>query len=264
MKQNKLLQYDCSSQFLLVSDTPTISSLSSAQGSVPSLVPSGLTRGDIVSECGRSMVEILAVVALVGVLSIGALDVFSWAMDKYRANVLTNDILQRGADLEKQMDNHKMPYLDAWEEISSTGHPIYLSDEKSFTEASIQVLAVEKRLCQMTFESAISAGIPTQINQGETYTEIQSDVCEATPNTMVFYFTSSLTRHNRIKEGCFVECEHPFILDEAQCQCVCPDYTPVGADPKTCDCPTGEEDRAATCVPILLEKCEAYCRSRSK
>lgn len=242
MKQNKQLQFGWST-----------SSLSSSR----------LTRGSIIAESGRSMVEMLAVVALIGILSMLALAGFAWAMDKYRSNVLTNDILQRGADLEKQMDNHKMPHLEAWEEVSTTGHPIYLSEEKSFTEASIQVLAVEKRLCQMTFESVVSAGIPTQINNGQKYTEIQSDVCEAIPNKMVFYFSSSRVRNKRTKEGCFIECEYPHTLDEINCQCTCSD-APVGADPKTCDCPTGEEDRAGTCVPILLEKCEAYCRRRSK
>ena len=71
MKQNKQLQFGWST-----------SSLSSSR----------LTRGSIIAESGRSMVEMLAVVALIGILSMLALAGFAWAMDKYRSNVLTNDI----------------------------------------------------------------------------------------------------------------------------------------------------------------------------
>ncbi|MBQ9738005.1 MAG: hypothetical protein IJV75_00620, partial [Alphaproteobacteria bacterium] len=59
-------------------DTPTLSSL-------------GLTQGSIRRECrlaqsGRSMVEMLGTLAIIGVLSMGGIAGYSYGMDKYRAN----------------------------------------------------------------------------------------------------------------------------------------------------------------------------------
>ncbi len=42
------------------------------------------------AESGRSMVEMLGVLAVIGVLSIGGIAGYSYGMDKYRANELTN------------------------------------------------------------------------------------------------------------------------------------------------------------------------------
>lgn len=44
------------------------------------------------SQSGRSMVEMLGVLAIVGVLSIGGIMGYSYAMDKYRANETVNDL----------------------------------------------------------------------------------------------------------------------------------------------------------------------------
>ena len=45
-----------------------------------------------ISQSGRSMVEMLGVLAIVGVLSIGGIMGYSYAMDKYRANETINDL----------------------------------------------------------------------------------------------------------------------------------------------------------------------------
>ena len=54
------------------------------------------------SQSGRSMVEIIGVLAIVGVLSIGGIMGYSYAMDKYRANTTVNDIMLRATDLLAQ------------------------------------------------------------------------------------------------------------------------------------------------------------------
>ncbi len=49
----------------------------------------------IKSESGRSMVEILGVLAIMGVLTIGGISGFRYAMDKYRANEIINGVKTR-------------------------------------------------------------------------------------------------------------------------------------------------------------------------
>ena len=50
------------------------------------------------TEQGRSMVETLGVLAIIGVLAIGGIMGYKWAMDKYVANQIANEI--RIADLD--------------------------------------------------------------------------------------------------------------------------------------------------------------------
>lgn len=47
-----------------------------------------------VNESGRSMVEMLGVLAIIGVLSIGGIAGYTMAMNKYRANEIVNAIVQ--------------------------------------------------------------------------------------------------------------------------------------------------------------------------
>ena len=44
------------------------------------------------NETGRSMVEMLGVLAIIGVLSIGGIQGYTYAMNKYRANNVLNEM----------------------------------------------------------------------------------------------------------------------------------------------------------------------------
>ncbi len=52
------------------------------------------------SESGRSMVEMLGTLAIIGVLSIGGIMGYSYGMDKYRANQTINDIMLKMVQCE--------------------------------------------------------------------------------------------------------------------------------------------------------------------
>ncbi|MBQ6854135.1 MAG: hypothetical protein IJO11_01675, partial [Alphaproteobacteria bacterium] len=58
-----------------------------------------------INEIGRSMVEMLGVLAVTGVLSVGGIMGYRFAMDKYRANETLNELQIRVADLSRQMLN---------------------------------------------------------------------------------------------------------------------------------------------------------------
>ena len=47
-----------------------------------------------INESGRSMVEMLGVLAIIGVLSIGGIAGYTMAMNKYQANEIVNTIVQ--------------------------------------------------------------------------------------------------------------------------------------------------------------------------
>lgn len=54
-------------------------------------------------EQGRSMVEMLGVLAIIGVLSIGGIAGYTYAMNKHRTNVLINGALLRGYTVVGQL-----------------------------------------------------------------------------------------------------------------------------------------------------------------
>ena len=61
------------------------------------------------NETGRSMVEMLGVLAVIGVLSVGGIMGYKFAMDKYQANQTVNDINLRALDILIQQSEQKLP-----------------------------------------------------------------------------------------------------------------------------------------------------------
>ena len=51
------------------------------------------------SQSGRSMVEMLGTLAIIGVLSVGGIMGYSYGMDKWRASATLNDVNLRMIDL---------------------------------------------------------------------------------------------------------------------------------------------------------------------
>ena len=67
-------------------------------------------------ECGRSMVEMLGVLAIIGVLSVGAIAGYSKAMEKYKVNKIVQNqsyFIARLVEYEnlKEKDGNLAPYL---------------------------------------------------------------------------------------------------------------------------------------------------------
>ena len=60
----------------------------------------GSRKGD---ESGRSMVEALGVLAIMGVLAIGGIAGYRYAIDKYNANEIINDVKKRAVVISQQL-----------------------------------------------------------------------------------------------------------------------------------------------------------------
>ncbi|MBQ3117542.1 MAG: hypothetical protein IJC11_04385, partial [Alphaproteobacteria bacterium] len=77
------------------------------------------------NEIGRSMVEMLGVLAVTGVLSVGGIMGYRFAMDKYRANETLNELQIRVADLSRQMQNGIIELsVDEMGDHTRMGYPI--------------------------------------------------------------------------------------------------------------------------------------------
>ena len=171
------------------------------------------------SQSGRTMLEILIVVALVGLLSLLPLEIYNYVIDKYRSNVLKDEILQRSADLKQQIDNHKKIFnLDKWEPYSKIGVPIDIVENDAYEQNSIgiQITHIEKRICNMTLDGLENL---EKIRVNDILYNIDSESLCKGNDKIILYFNLIPSHSIRKKslEGC-------------------PANTPKNADPNTCEC----------------------------
>ena len=178
-----------------------------------------LSKRYIKSQSGRTMLEILIVVALVGLLSLLPLEIYNYTIDKYRSNVLTDEILQRSADLKNQIDKHKKSFnLDKWEQFSKIGVPINFIENDAFESNSIgiQVTNVEERICNMMLDG-LEKLERIRVND-VLYVADSEPLCRG--NDKITLYFNPLSRRNINKKSL----EH------------CPVNTPKNANPDTCEC----------------------------
>jgi len=137
-------------------------------------------------EKGRSMVEMLGVLAVIGVLSVGGIMGYSYSMDKYKANQTVRDITLRVLDLITQVSNGKEPNLDEWE----TEKTLYDFGEVGLTSDNLVYMhlgknkKISKRVCRMIFDSRPREILYVDVNEVEVET---NPVCRE-DNMMTFYF----------------------------------------------------------------------------
>ena len=121
--------------------------------STSSLSPSGLTGGSIMAQSGRSMVEMLGTLVIIGVLSIGGIAGYSYGMDKYRANETINDVNLRGIDLVAQVAMGRTTLsLSEWPTVSKAGYDISEPVLSVEGDAYFTFSGVPKRVCEMVYD----------------------------------------------------------------------------------------------------------------
>ena len=98
----------------------------------------GIQRGDNLmpkafrfDQSGRSMVEMLGTLAIMGVLSIGGIMGYSYAVDKYHANQVMNDVNLRGIDLIAQASRGGDLSLAEWPTKTSSDLDIGLEVDEA-------------------------------------------------------------------------------------------------------------------------------------
>ncbi len=134
-------------------------------------------------ETGRSMVEMLGVLAVIGVLSIAGIMGYSYAMDKYHANETINDVNLRAMDLISQLSHGITPTLASWDETGTAGYPISLDSDEAPTNYYIKVEKVPFRVCDI-----ISDTMPESV---EILIDNENEKCATGENVMDFLYTVS-------------------------------------------------------------------------
>ena len=156
-------------------DSPTLSSLGPIQGS-------------IIAEYGRSMVEILGTLAIIGVLSVGGIMGYSYGMDKYRANETINDVNMRGIDLVRQVSMGQTLSLSEWPTVSKAGYDISAPVLSAEGDAYFSISGVPKRVCEIVYDGIMqNQTTDVEVNG---YVVDDSSAC-GDDNTMGFFFITN-------------------------------------------------------------------------
>ena len=192
------------------------------------------------SESGRSMVEMLGVLAIMGVLAIGGIAGYRYAMDKYNANEILNEVRKRAVTASQQRILGRTIDLSEWSNTIQ-GHPVTTADNYNGDTSffALTVSGVEKSVCDKVIAEKIPFAIEEKVGEvvvGEDTT------CAEGNNAITFAFKNTLDGEGATGGG-----EEPEPSDPA-CEGVdCPAGTSCSNG--RCLCSTGEEVCGTTCCP---------------
>ncbi|MBR4926991.1 MAG: hypothetical protein IKY98_01555 [Alphaproteobacteria bacterium] len=144
-----------------------------------------------IAQSGRSMVEMLGVLAVIGVLSIGGIMGYSYGMDKYRANETTNQIMLRAIDLMTQSgNNNETLSFASWINEASQydfGTPEYTNDGLIVFDVGTNE-KMPKRVCEIVYDAMKDMAVQIDINAVRADS---NDAC-GDDNEMTFYFEGGI------------------------------------------------------------------------
>ena len=188
-----------------------------------------------VSESGRSMVEMLGVLAIIGVLSIGAVAGYKFAVTKYQSIETIEEIRSRAIDISAQLENtHDLSWgkelKSAYPKTTALGY-----------QTSAQIMNRNKEYFQITLTdipSALCAQIMRDyeseniifINNNRYSDNI--DLCNKTNNnTLGFVFANDLTS--------YTQCGDKAEFNEETLSCHCSGISYINMNTNECECPKG-------------------------
>ena len=142
-------------------------------------------------ESGRSMVEMLGTLAIIGVLSIGGIAGYKYGMDKYKANQTINDVMLMGVDMITQLSqNRGTPTLSSdWGTKTTAGYDFtVVPNPEDETQYGIQITGVPSSICKMVGDG-LKQTVAVYVGNEDYNSNTETDPCdESNSNTMEFYF----------------------------------------------------------------------------
>ena len=181
-------------------------------------------------DSGRSMVEILGVLVIIGVLSIGGIMGYNYAIAKNKANEITSELNLRAIVLSQQQTQSPKPAETTL--TMEMGNTMKFGNEVSAKVSvnpeyfEITVADVEKQACELILQDYTTSA--WMIINGTLY-ENTPTVCDTDKNTMTFVYKNDLgEKRNCATKGFFnitsykCECAGGTYFDNTAKDCVCP------------------------------------------
>ena len=202
------------------------------------------------------MLEMLAVLAIVGVLSIAALVGFMYAMNKIRANDTMRDVnlwALRATETEQTYQTGQTIPTDDIGYKSTHGYDIAAVAAGNNLFA-VELFGLSDKVCRLLLEMAASSYVVEAthdgMGNGVQFDGNDTSVCANEP-TLYFYFDSNM---NKPTDVCLPACG----VEETCCNNGC--YPTDGLCGSLCACPTGTECKGdgLCCLPES-EPCNGTC-----
>ena len=95
------------------------------------------------NESGRSIVELLGILAIMGILTIGGVAIYSSAIDENRANAIINEVMMKHVQLYADLNKSNTE----WQDIQNTLYPMQSKYDKNENDY-IKVKDIPERLCK--------------------------------------------------------------------------------------------------------------------
>ena len=199
---------------------------------------------NINKESGRSMVEMLGVLAVIGVLSIGGIAGYTYGMNKYRSNEVLNSVSQMAIVASQQRTLNPDKAINLSEFRNKTVYP-FTTDiaDLADTQFAIKFTGIPKQTCDRLLADSMEYMTATDIDVNGTQIDESSVACGDT-NDFIYYFDNSLNETT----GSSTEPADP-------CAGVTCDWGGICTD-GTCTCNSGKCD---TDCQTLGNQGEGYC-----
>ena len=113
------------------------------------------------NESGRSMIEMTAVLAIIGVLSIGSVAGYKLAMVQMRSNTLLNEAARRAVSISSQLNQGNVPNLDEFKNNTIAGDMVFdtaINTDSYIGKFGLKVSNVPYKICNKLLEAKNQAG----------------------------------------------------------------------------------------------------------
>lgn len=180
---------------------------------------------------GHSMLELLGVLALVGVLSIGAFAGFRKALDKHTANQIIEDVRLAGFVVkDEHFDNMPLNQTQKmWEDFTPQTNYSYETYKESETTFALLVSPISERVCRELQHRKVKWLEEISANSLE-------NICQNDENTLYFYFNVDLDGNTA------------FESKECRINAQCPDSMPYCVKGICRPCPAGHFLKDKNCL----------------
>lgn len=145
-------------------------------------------------QSGRSMIEMLGVLAIAGVLSIGGIAGYSYAITKHKTNNLINDLNLRTTIISQQLSSGKNASLSEFKQPSYYPITFQVFTPNPSKYFGLQATNIEKKVCEH-----IVADTPPAISgiyQNSTRLTKISNCLDKT--TLLFVFSNGLNTNDKL------------------------------------------------------------------
>lgn len=200
---------------------------------------------------GRSFIEMLAVLALIGVLSVMSVVGVSYALSKYRANRIIQEVMLWATVIVTNEEAQKVAVDDTIEPSElkdrqyASGYPMF-AQKMNDDIFAVFVQQVSERVCRAVLKGPNPSDFYIDVNGVSSKEASSGEICQET-NQLAFYFDFT-----QEKEWCGGQiCTNGHVCDMQSETCVCPEDRVEQEG--VCVCPDGMEE----CNGVCYEPCDA-------